>query len=116
VIVDVFTIGWSMPSISTQLPAGTRLTSTLYLEHRRLIHECTSLLQVWLIPRLFKDTVSTVYFIKCQMRQEDNHRWWVCKCLEGDGHDQFESSKLAFTWRDIGTPWKTSIRIDNSPT
>ena len=31
VIVDVFTIGSSTPSISTQLPAGTRFTSILYL-------------------------------------------------------------------------------------
>ena len=39
VIVDVFTIGWSMPSMSTQFPAGTRLTSTLYLKHIPLTHQ-----------------------------------------------------------------------------
>ena len=32
--VAVFTMGWSMPSMSTQLPAGTRFTSILYLQHK----------------------------------------------------------------------------------
>lgn len=31
VMVDVFTMGSSIPSMSTQFPAGTRLTSMLYL-------------------------------------------------------------------------------------
>lgn len=35
VTVAVFTMGWSTPSISTQLPAGTRFTSMWYLKGRR---------------------------------------------------------------------------------
>ena len=33
VIVAVFTMGWSIPSINIQLPAGTLFTSTLYLQN-----------------------------------------------------------------------------------
>ena len=33
VMVEVLTIGWSMPSMRIQLPAGTLFTSTLYLKH-----------------------------------------------------------------------------------
>jgi hypothetical protein len=36
VIVAVFTIGWSIPSINTQFPAGTRFNSTLYLNKGKI--------------------------------------------------------------------------------
>lgn len=36
VTVAVFTMGWSTPSISTQLPAGTRFTSMWYLKGRKV--------------------------------------------------------------------------------
>ena len=45
-MVDVLTIGWSMPSIKIQLPAGTRFTSTLYLG--RLSHRCFTNLVVFI--------------------------------------------------------------------
>ena len=71
--VAVFTMGWSMPSMSTQLPAGTRFTSILYLKHKagsvktKWLH---SVSVVSLQGRLCQDKVA----IQCQ-----GHEGMLCQ-------------------------------------
>jgi hypothetical protein len=86
VIVDVFTIGWSMPSMSTQFPAGTRLTSTLYLKHIPKTHQLELNLyqsaSVWLTVKCRHDAVSTVF---CTVSNEMGKQSWMTSVEEFGG-------------------------------
>jgi hypothetical protein len=63
-----------------------------------------------LILKLFKDAVSTTEAMKCRMKWEDYHNWWVGKNI-GGSCGLFEGIILEFAWRDWGKPQETLVTI-----
>jgi hypothetical protein len=83
-----FHLGWLVQTYSDTFLIDTQITKPGH----KAVH--------WLNLRVLNNAVSAVYVARHYMRRKAEDEWWAGKDFEEDCHGLYESTILAFVWRE----------------